>query len=371
MRAADIGDTWDMAARPGPPSRILIVKLSSLGDIVHAWPVACSLRASFPQARLGWVVERKWLPLIAHHPDVDEVFTVDSLGLRGRPHRWNELLREVREVRRFGASAALDLQGTLKSAFITRASGAPSRIGFTGTVRREPGAGMAYNVRVEPHVGHVVEQMLDLAETLGPLQRQARFPFPIPAPATAGVERWIEENRIGEFAFFSPGGGWASKRWPSERYAALAEILERRHGLTAVLNRGPGEQNMDDAYRRANQIRARLFSGDVEHLGAILKRARVVVGGDTGPLQLAAALDVPTVALFGPTDPARNGPYSPRSHSIVLRKTTETTYQRRSSYSPAMMAISPEEVAEACGRLLAESAGSTDAAPPRSAGSRA
>lgn len=358
-----------MAPRPSP-SRILIVKLSSLGDIVHSWPVACSLRSSHPQARLGWVIERKWLPLVARIPELDEIFPVDSLGLRHRPHRWHELREEVRQVRRFRADAALDLQGTLKSAFITRASGAATRVGPRGTVRLEAGASLAYNVHVEPHVGHVVEQLLDIAEALGPLQRERRFPFPIPAAAEAAVDAWISQNQIGAFAFLSPGGGWASKRWPSDRYATLAELLERRYGLTAVLNRGPGERDMDDAYRRASQIRARLFSGDVEHLGAILTRARVVVGGDTGPLQLAAALDVPTVALFGPTDPERNGPYSPQGHSVVLRKTTETSYQRRSAYSPAMLAITPEEVAEACGRLLAEAESSSEVVPRSSSGGR-
>jgi len=338
-------------ASPRPPTRILIVKLSSLGDIVHALPVPASLRATFPQARLAWVVEKKWLPLVAHHPDLDEVFTVDSLGLRRRPHRWRELRAALRRVRAFQPEVALDLQGTLKSAVIARASGASARLGFSAGARRELAAGLAYTARIEPRSAHVVEQMLDLAEALGPLRRELRFPFPIPPAVQEEVDRWIAENQLGEFAFFSPGGGWASKRWPSDRYATLAEMLQRQYGLTVVLNRGPGEREMDDAYRRANEIRARLFSGDVEHLAAILRRARLAVGADTGPLQLAAALDVPTVALFGPTDPERNRPYSP--HCQVIRKTAATTYQRRATYSPAMLAITPEEVAAACGRLLA------------------
>jgi len=337
-------------ATPRPPTRILIVKLSSLGDIVHALPVPASLRATFPQARLAWVVEEKWLPLVAHHPDLDQVFTVDSLGLRRRPHRWSALRADLRRLRAFQPEVALDLQGTVKSAAVARASGAPVRLGFSAAARRELAAGLAYTARIEPRSDHVVEQMLDLAEALGPLQRQLRFPFPIPASVQQDVDRWIAENQLGEFAFFSPGGGWASKRWPSDRYAVLAEMLQRQFGLAVVLNRGPDERDMDDAYRRANEIRARLFSGDVVHLAAILRRARLAVGADTGPLQLAAALEVPTVALFGPTNPARNRPYSP--HCQVIRKTTATTYQRRDTYSPAMLAITPAEVAAACGHLL-------------------
>lgn len=336
-------------------TRILIVKLSSLGDIVHALPVPGALRARLPGARLAWAVEKKWLPLVARHPDLDEVFSVDALGLRRQPHRWSELRRQVGAVRAFRAQWALDLQGTVKSAVVTFASGAAYRVGLAGPERRERLAGLAYNLPVEPHSRHKVEQLLELAAMVeprpgDPAPSPPRFPMPIPPEVQAEVDEWISDNRVGEFAFLSPGGGWASKRWPSERYAALAEILERRHGLAAVLNRGPDERDMDDAYRRANVIRARLFSGDVEHLAAMLRRARLVVGGDTGPLQLAAALGTPTVALFGPTDPARNGPYS--SCSRVIRKTASTTYKRGAAYSAAMLAITPEEVAAVCAEQL-------------------
>ena len=337
----------------GAFQRILIVKLSSLGDVVHALPVPVSLRATFPKARLAWVIEKKWLPLVARHPDLDAVYTVDSLGLRQKPHRWSGLWTDLRQVQEFGPDCALDLQGTVKSAVVCRRSGAAVRIGFAGQALRERMASFAYNRHVRPQAEHVVDQMLGLAAAVDPgtpFRYERRFPFAIPAAVQSEVDQWIRENRIGPFAFFSPGGGWASKRWPSERYAALAENLEREFGLSAVLNRGPDERYIDDTYRRASMIRARIFSGDVEHLGAVLRRARLVVGGDTGPLQLAAALNLPTVALFGPTDPARNGPYS--DQCLVIRKPTKTTYHRSSTYSPSMLAITPEEVAAACGQLL-------------------
>ncbi|MGH9487456.1 MAG: glycosyltransferase family 9 protein [Terriglobales bacterium] len=336
------------------PCRILIVKLSSLGDVVHALPVPCSLRATLPEARLAWVVERKWLPLIAHHPALDEVFTIDSLALRRRPGRWVELRDDSRRLRAFQPDIALDLQGTVKSATVTRLSGARQRVGFAKPIRRERAAGLGYTRRIHPTSVHVVDQMLDLAQAaLGvPLHRVVEFPFPVPAAAQAEADAWISSQHLGPFAFLSPGGGWASKRWPSGRYARLAELLARDYGLAAVLNRGPGEEHMEQAYRHANTMRARLFAGDVDHLAAILQRARVVVGGDTGPLQLAAALGVATVALFGPTDPARNRPYSPLCQ--VLRRTDKTTYQRSRAYSPAMLAITPEEVAAACGTFLGQ-----------------
>jgi heptosyltransferase-1 len=344
-------------AAPGASSglfRILIVKLSSLGDIVHALPVAASLRASYPGARLAWLVEQKWLPLVSRHPALDEVFTVDSHAFRRRPHRWQEFGADLAHLRRFEPDIALDLQGTLKSALLARLSRAPRRIGFASNLRLELGARLAYTTCVHPHSTHVVEQLLDLAAAIGPLQRRLEFPFPLPEAVQSEVDAWLETNRVGPFAFFSPGGGWASKRWPSDRYARLADLLERDHRLAVVINRGPGDADLDLAHRRAHTIRARLFSGDLDHLAAILRRARIVVGGDTGPLQLAAALGSPTVALFGPTDPARNGPYGP--HTAVLRKTEASTYRRHAAFSPAMLAITPEEVAQACGRLLAASA---------------
>lgn len=332
------------------PSRILIVKLSSMGDIIHALPVACSLRATWPEARIGWAVERRWVPLIASHAAWDEVFTVDTFRLRGDPRTWPEFQQEMRTIRAFRPTAALDLQGTFKSALVTRFSGAPRRLGFAFPALRERGAGLFYTQRIAPSSAHVVDQMLDLAEGLGPLHRVRQFPFPIPEAIQQDVRRWREENRVGPFVFLSPGGGWASKRWPTERYALLTEKLEQEYGLASVLNRGPGEQAMDDAFRRASAIRARIFSGDALHLAAMLSQARLAVGGDTGPLHLAAALGTPVVALFGPTDPMRNGPYS--SRAIVLRKAERTSYARSRLYSPSMLAITVDEVAAACTEIL-------------------
>lgn len=330
--------------------RILIVKLSSLGDIVHALPAPCSLRATFPQGRIAWVVEKKWLPLVEHHPDLDEVFTVDSFRLRGALHTYPEFFADVKKLRAFRPDWAIDLQGTVKSAVLTRLTGAPMRAGFAQPAVRESLTTFFYNHPVTPQSAHITEQMQDVLEAVGPLHRNMRFPFPIPEAERQDVDEWLRQNGIGQFVFISPGGGWASKRWPSQRYGELAEKLEQRYGLVAVMNRGPGEKELDQAFRRSNVIRARLFSGGVLRLAAMLERASLAIGGDTGPLHLGAILGTPVIALFGPTDPARNGPWSQRA--IVLRKETEITYRRGNHYSPGMLAISVDEVLEACGRLL-------------------
>jgi lipopolysaccharide heptosyltransferase I len=334
-----------------------------MGDVIHALPAPGVVRSSVPGARIAWLIERRWLSLIERHPDVDEVFTVDTFGIREEVRNFPDLVRSIHALRGFHADWCVDLQGTVKSAALAWLSGAPRRVGFSREVIREPLAGIFYKQRIRPHSTHIVDQMLDLLEPIGALRRQVSFPFPIPESARNAAQAWLLQNRVGPFVFFSPGGGWRSKRWPSERYAELAQRLETDYGLAAVLNLGPADKDLNDTFRRATTIRARLFSGDVLNLGAMLANAELVVGGDTGPLHLAAALETPVVALYGPTDPARNGPYSQRA--IVIRKTSETpgvasgeagaragSYERSNRYSPAMLAITVEEVAEACGRLL-------------------
>ena len=330
--------------------RILIVKLSSMGDVIHALPVATSLRATFPHATLAWVVEKRWQALVENHPDLDEVLTVDSFRSRKHWKTLPELWREIGRVRHFRADWALDLQGTLKSAAVTLMSGARHRVGFNARAMREPGGSVAYHQRVHPRSMHIVDQMLEVAETIAPLQRRHEFRLPVPNAIHAEVEAWLAGLNLGEFVFLSPGGGWGAKRWPSHRYAELAQRLESELGLAAILNRGPGERGLETAFQQANAIRARLFSGDVPHLAALLARARLVVGGDTGPLHLAAVMGRPVVALYGPTDPLRNGPYS--ATSTVLRKPGDTTYTRTHSHSASMLALTVEEVLQACRDLL-------------------
>lgn len=325
--------------------RILIVKLSSMGDIVHALPTAVALRTALPQAQLAWVVERRWLPLVQSHPHLDQVFTIDSFRWRAAPHRWLHLRDDLARLRAFRADWAIDLQGTLKSALVTRASGAPHRAGYAVAALREPLGAILYTHRVRPRSAHVVDELLDVADVVGPLPRARDFPLPVPAAAADRVNEWLRQRRLEDFVLLSPGGGWASKRWPAAHYERLATLLRARFGIGAVVNAGAAP----NGHAEASPLEA--FHGDVLELAALARRARLVVGGDTGPLHLAAALGTPVVALFGPTDPARNGPVGTRA--IVLRKSGDTTYRRSRRTAPSLLALSPEEVAEACGRLLA------------------
>ena len=323
----------------------LVVRLGSLGDLMHALPAVAALRSSFPRARLDWVVEQKWFSLVELVTAVDGVIPWH----RSLPGWWGGL----RGLRRTHYDCAVDFQGLYKSALLARFSGAPRRIGFHSSFAREPGAARFYSERVIPTGRHVAEMNLSLAVAAGAERPGVmQCPLRLPAEEVPGLREMLARAGIGEFVVVSPGGGWRSKCWPPERYGALCAELWRRLGVRVVLNAGPGEEVLAGAVVAAAAPAAPLvLSPSLRQLAALLGLARVVVAADTGPLHLAAALGTPVVALFGPTDPARNGPVP---KGTVLRNASEedTTYRRGESYSPAMLALGVEEVTAAIERGL-------------------
>ncbi len=329
--------------------RVLLVKLSSMGDIMHALPVAYAVRARLPQAEIAWVVERRWRELVAGHPAIDRIFTVDTFAARRQLANLMQFRRELAELRKFGAQWALDLQSNWKSALVLAASGAGQRIGFGKGATRERLVWLGYTQRVSPRRAHITEQMLELLDALPgqAVDQGFRIPAPsfqVPAEAREAARRWRAERNIGEFLFLAPGGGWGAKRWPMERYLQVAQALQERWGLAAVINAGPGDG--------APAAGLHGFSGSPLELGGLLSDARLVVGGDTGPVHMAAALDRAIVALYGPTHPDRNGPYARRTR--VLRKPQPVTHSRHEECAAGLLAIEVDEVVEACSALLQE-----------------
>lgn len=327
--------------------RFLIVRLGSLGDIVHALPAVRALRAARPQARVDWVVESRWASLVEACPDVTEVIPLDRTSLGGI----RSCARRLRQAR---YTTAIDFQGLYKSAVLAWLSRAPARIGFAPEWVRERGAAHFYTQRVVPRGRHVVEQNLSLAEAAGgrptPLNA-AEFPLRISPEAAESVAQQLRARRVGEYFVLSPGGGWSSKCWPAERYGLLHRRLLAQpefSGWRGVVNFGPGERGLAEAVLRAAGEPAPLaLEWNLPQLMALLKRAKFFVGADTGPLHLAVALGVPTVGLFGPTDPARNGPC--RAEDVVVRnaRAEETTYKRGAEPAASMLSISVEQVVEA------------------------
>lgn len=356
-----------MESEPAP--RILVVRLGSMGDILHALPAVASLRRTFPVAVIGWAVEQRWTPLLSapdaiagprgpQKPLIDVVHRFDTLAWRTAPfsdETWREAAAAIRDLRRGNYDLAIDFQGAFKSALLAQLSRAARRIGFAQP--REKPATLFYTHQVFARGRHVVEQNLSLAaETVvGTSKRwQADMSFPLPQDRQAerACQRELRDRGLQEFGILNPGAGWGAKRWPAERYAEVAHALCAA-GLRAVVNFGPGEEELAKTVETGSGGAAVAIPSSLGELIAFTRQARLFVGGDTGPMHLAAALGVPVVALFGPTDPARNGPFS--RQSIVLRSPiSRTTSSHRRQPDEGLLQITASEVINAARALLGE-----------------
>ena len=323
--------------------RFLVVRLSSLGDIVHSIPAVAALRSSFPSARIDWVVDQRWAPLVELVTVINEAI---PLG-RSVP----EVLSSVRRLRRARYTCALDLQGRYRSAVLSWLSGAPRRIGRDRQATREPGATLFYTDRVIPTGRHIADMTVDLAARAGAQpQPEPCFPLQVPESEFGAVREILTgEGVSGEYVVISPGGGWKSKCWPPDRFGALCRLLLDRHGIRAVVNIAPGEENVARGIvSAAGRAAPPVVSLPIPALAALLARARLVVAADTGPLHLAAALGTRVVGLFGATDAERNGPL-PRG-TVVQNASSgpfaylRGDYVRLDSYSAAMLSLSVEQV---------------------------
>ncbi len=309
----------DEAPLRGP--RIALIKLSSLGDVVHALPVAATLRARVPDAHLTWIVERREADVLRDHPALDALVAVDT-------RRWRRArgLRDLADVvgavrqtsRRLRASAfdvALDLQGLLKSGVLAAATRAPLRIGFAARRCREPLNALFTNRRVEPpaNARHVVDQHLALLGPLSVTEPVREFRLPSDPDAEARADAFLAAYGFTpgrRLVVLNPGAGRADKRWPQERFRALGERLGEDTGALVLVVWGPGEEAAARHVAPGGGNRALCAPPtNLYELVAFLRRASVLVAADTGPLHLAAALGTPCVGLYGPTSAVRNGPY--------------------------------------------------------------
>jgi len=296
-----------------------------MGDIIHALPAVASLRKSFPESRLAWLVAPRWMPLLEGNPFIDELIPFDR-GSAGALRRSWRLLRACRP------DLAVDFQGLVQSAIAGRAAGPSSFFGFDRSVAREPMAAVFYTHRVAASGPHRVERNLQLVQAAG--------------ASELTDEAWIpagqEEKGLptGPFVLTNPFAGWTGKQWPMEYYEPLAQRL-RAEGIELVAN---------VSERHALELRewkhVRVHTSSLSGLIAATRRATAVLGLDSGPLHLAAALRKPGVALFGLTDPARTGPYG-GSIAVLRADDIETTYKRHDTIHASMRAITVEQVAEA------------------------
>jgi len=332
------------------PQRLLIIRTSALGDVVHALPVLTALRRHFPQARIGWVVEAAMAPLLAGHPDIDELFVVRLRDWRRRPLA-AATLRELRAfraaLRRFAPDVALDLMGNHKGGALAALSGARRRIGAARRARREPSSTLWINESVLPRGVHAVDRGLALLDALG---------LP-PEPADFGGERLLPAARLEPppepFALLHPGAAWANKRYPQERWGEAARRLREATGLPTRIAVAPGEEALAAAVEAAAAgAAAPAPAPDLPTLVALARAARLFLGADTGPTHLAHALGTPVVMVMGPTHPERHGPYGAVERALWHPLPCSFCYRRFDEVKACLLDVPPARVAERALALL-------------------
>jgi lipopolysaccharide heptosyltransferase I len=323
----------------------LLVRLGSLGDVIHAIPAAAALRARFPAARIDWLVDPRYVALLEMVRGIDSRIAVDT-------RRLGATVATIGDLRRVGYTAVIDLQGLLKSAVLARAVGAERTIGFAPGHLRERTAGPFYSHRVDPTETHVIFKNLALLEPLG--SRDARASFPLEIPPSAVADAVMSRFAGGPFAVINPGAAWPNKRWPADRFGALAAAIRDRFALRSLVLWGPGEESLAEQVSRAsNGAAEQAPATSITDLFAIAARARVLISGDTGPLHIGGAVGTPLVALFGPTRAERNGPWS--TTDIVISRTDGCAclYRRRCRRKAACIdEIQLPEVVDAVERRL-------------------
>jgi ADP-heptose:LPS heptosyltransferase len=330
--------------------KALFVRLSSIGDVVHTLPALAALHRHGWEA--GWLVESPSRALLEDNPLLAQVVVAPPRRAFG----WGRALAALRSLRAQRYDAALDFQGLWKSAAWARLAGARRVLGWEGRSRREPLSALLLGERVEWKAGgHVIDKNLAL---LGPLGIEAvglrEFPLPFSAEAVQRVDRGLAGLGGGGLVVLNPGGGWPSKLWPAQRFGELARGL-RTLGLRPLVTWGPGEEGIADlAVAASNGAAMRSFPTSLLDYVEVARRARLVVAADTGPLHLACAVGTPVVALFGPTEPARNGPFAP--DDVVIRRTPPCApcYSRSCRrHAGVMEGIAVGEVLAAAERRLA------------------
>ncbi len=310
------------------PERILIIRLSAIGDVIHALPCLHALRTKFPQAYIAWVVEDFAAALLRGHPQLDETFIIPKKRWRSfNPGVWyREVLPFIKKLRRHRFDVSFDFQGLTKSSIIGWLANIPFRVGFGDEDGREISRLFNNKKIVPPDTArHVIERNFSLLETVG-------IHPPIPSPVIPLVpdaveysERFLESTgSLGTpLMAVQPGAGWITKEIPGQTLIDVAVKSTKEHGLRTVFTWGPGEkesvQSMVTMVEQRGGDTLIAPSTTVPQLAALLSRCTLMLGGDTGPMHIAAGLGVPVVAVYGGSDAARNAPYGDKHY--IIQKT--------------------------------------------------
>ena len=341
--------------------KILIVRLSAMGDVINGLPLAAAVRAQHPEAELDWVIEERWQELLCaagsppagavslRKPLVNDIFTVNTKTWRKKLFATStrrSILHLRRSLRAKRYTTVIDVQGAIRSAVIARFTGCDRIVGFEQP--RERQARFLYTKRIEAKGTHVIEQNISLIAEDVPAYPANMLPH---SPA---AEAWCDEQlRImgaRRFAVLNPGAGWAAKEWPAENYRDLAKELFK-DGISSIINAGPGEEALAAKISESSDGAARPLTCSIGELIALSRRASLFVGGDTGPMHLANLIGVPVVAIFGPTNPARNGPYH-QPFTVIRHAESLTDYSHKSRSHAGIRNTPLAEVVAAARELL-------------------
>ena len=330
--------------------RILLIRTSALGDVVHGLPVLTALRRHHPDATIGWIVEETLAPLLEGHPDLDEVLAVRLRSWR-RPfasrHTTGEIRRFLGRLRDFGPEIVIDLMGNHKAGVLAALTLADRRIGPARRDRREPSSACWINEPVRLRGRHVVERTLSLLAPLG-----------VPGePPDFGGDKLLPDaapppDLPRDFFVVHPGAAWPNKRYPAASWGDAARELAARTGLRGLVVHGPGEAGLTEVALAAGRgALEHVATDDLGALAALLRRARLVLGGDTGPLHLARALGTPVLCLMGPTDPATHGPYGQPEAALWRQLPCSFCHRRFGEPKACLTTLPPSAVVERAASL--------------------
>lgn len=337
---------------------ILLIRTSALGDIVHCLPALEALRAALPEARIAWLAEKVWAPLLAGHPDLEATFVVDTKGWRkkmlaGATRREIAGLRAA--LRAFRPDVAVDLMGNFKGGFLAWLSGAPRRIGASGAGRREGGSAFFVNEKVELRSEHAIDRAIELLAPLG-VPKPERVDLgggKLLREAPAAAREMIAAGAGKPLVLLQAGAGWANKMYPLESWATVARGLAEG-GADVVLPSAPGEERLVARLAELSGGAARVVDAKpFPVLAALIRQCRLFLGGDTGPLHLAHALGAKVLCLIGPTDPRRNGPYGAPERVVFGELPCSYCYKRFGEPKACLLQHPPERILRRARALLA------------------
>jgi heptosyltransferase-1 len=340
-------------------NKFLLVRLSSLGDIIHTLPAYSALRSAFADARITWVVEDKGREILELVPGLDRIVVISAKKWKWHSRALRSEIRRVVSEIRDKDQVAIDFQGLIKSGLLTWLSQAKQRVGFARSDLREPLAGWFYTSRSRPYSdqGHVIFKNLNLLESLGIRQQEPAFPLALPDNLRERVQ-----DRLNDLGFdggsrlvvLNVGAAWETKRWSAAKWSALIQDLPRKDVFPLLLWGSEQENSLAQEISKATGALAAPFL-TLKEVIALLDAAELVVSGDTFALQAACALGRPAVAIFGPTTPERNGPFREEDKTAFHPLPCSHCYKRSCPDIKCLEAVQPEEVAALCRERLEQS----------------